>query len=493
MKTYILGALLALGFLVSPVFVNHASAAALTVGQVSAIIDLLQAFGADQSVITSVQSALSEGGTAPAANTPGAPTASITVNGSHDVTLYVGDNSSSIIWNATGGTSWRSTYAASGTCSGAVATTPWVANTPDGSSNPFINSSYVGCVVTVTYTATNAVGSTSDTVRLTIAAAPVAGAPTATFTINGQTSLADVDPLMPRTWAWSSTNGSTQLASVVVSGCDDAHQNGSVNPWTPWAFGTGTAANGSASPTPGPGYYGCTASATYTVIGNGDRQATAHATVTFKHSGASSSGITADFSKTTLTSVSDSLTFTASGLDYNNAAGCLTVIAHPNASAISSATACTSPNQFTNFKDNSRWSWNATTKIWTQTWSYATMPSLFTSGTVKVQTHWRNTTTGDRKDGPVVTILGTASATYTCPSGQTVANASLCPTTRPLTDPATTPQWGTGPHHWEFFEGPMQSSPPPPICNSLVYTNGSCTIPSLCVTQDGLNRYVCHQ
>jgi hypothetical protein len=115
---------------------------------------------------------------------------------------------------------------------------------------------------------------------------------------------------------------------------------------------------------------------------------------------------------------------------------------------------------------------------------------------------------------PDFTPFGTSSAnpgsSYTCPNGQVVASASLCPATSytcsdgtivstasacpvvriPL-DPATTPTWGTGPDHWVFFSGPMQSSPPPPVCNNLVYANGSCTKPGLCLTQDGQNRYVC--
>lgn len=182
MNRYLLSLIFSL-VLLSPL--HHAEAAALTVGQVSAIIGLLQAFGADASVIANVRAALGGG---------------------------------------SGGT-------------------------------------------------------TTGT-----------GGPTASFTVNGQTSATNVDPLMSRTWAWSSTGGSSYNASVVISGCDDSRQNGSVNPWTPWTFGTGTAANGSASPAPGAGYYGCTASASYRVTNSAGQSATANASVMFKHAGGTSGG-----------------------------------------------------------------------------------------------------------------------------------------------------------------------------------------------------------
>jgi hypothetical protein len=95
-------------------------------------------------------------------------------------------------------------------------------------------------------------------------------------------------------------------------------------------------------------------------------------------------------------------------------------------------------------------------------------------------------------NGQVVASASLCPATsYTCSDGTVVSTASACPVVRIPADPATTPAWGTGPDHWVFFSGPMQSSPPPPVCNNLVYANGSCTKPGLCLTQDGQNRYVC--
>jgi hypothetical protein len=82
MKKYILGAVLSFGILSSPLF---ASAAGLTSSQISAIMQLLQAFGADQSVISNVQVAL----------TGGAPTTggqSFCHNFSSDLTVGNGGN-----------------------------------------------------------------------------------------------------------------------------------------------------------------------------------------------------------------------------------------------------------------------------------------------------------------------------------------------------------------------------------------------------------------
>jgi hypothetical protein len=62
MKKYIFGAVLSIGLLVSPAF---SQAAGLTTVQINAIISLLSAFGADQSVINNVQASLTGGTTVP--------------------------------------------------------------------------------------------------------------------------------------------------------------------------------------------------------------------------------------------------------------------------------------------------------------------------------------------------------------------------------------------------------------------------------------------
>lgn len=63
MKKYILGAILSLGLLVSPIFVSPVQAAGLTSQQINSILTLLQSFGADQSVINRVSITLNHGST----------------------------------------------------------------------------------------------------------------------------------------------------------------------------------------------------------------------------------------------------------------------------------------------------------------------------------------------------------------------------------------------------------------------------------------------
>ncbi len=107
-------------------------------------------------------------------------------------------------------------------------------------------------------------------------------APTATITVNGQASVADIDPLLPRTWAWSSTNGSTFSMVATISGCQTASQNGTV-PYRPWQYGgSGTEASGTNTETPHFVKYGCTIVATYNVSNSAGQTATANATISFK-------------------------------------------------------------------------------------------------------------------------------------------------------------------------------------------------------------------
>ena len=58
MKKYYLASIFSLGILFSPILVSNVEAAGLTPSQISSVIGLLQAFGADQSVIHNVQIAL---------------------------------------------------------------------------------------------------------------------------------------------------------------------------------------------------------------------------------------------------------------------------------------------------------------------------------------------------------------------------------------------------------------------------------------------------
>ncbi|MFZ2167305.1 MAG: carboxypeptidase-like regulatory domain-containing protein [Minisyncoccia bacterium] len=450
MKKYLIGAVLSLGILISPVFVSQASAAALTVGQVSAIIGLLQAFGADQSVINNVRIALGGGAGVPGAGTgttgglctytpPAMPATQGTTDSAgkyhfppntHIATptreFSNGPKSfrptmTCTIYNldSTGGVQGAQNPPVSGRTPTVAAyngnNLRWVVPEHGCISVKFTTGNKLALVQFITEEATiapiaqysfnisrnpgdfdytnftNNTGGSSGVMTSNVYAVgdhqggadtpgtaysrsiprletnttyylnirnevvtkdsdpegfalrgkdicpytlpdgtPVGGCgglfqiryteayrdssgqivaggpdlppspnscpgssssssgPTASFTINGQTSLTNVDPLMSRTWAWSSTGGSSYRASVVISGCDDSRQNGTTNPWTPWTFGSGTAANGSASPTPGAGYYGCTAGATYTVTSSAGQSATAYASVAFKRAGTAS-------------------------------------------------------------------------------------------------------------------------------------------------------------------------------------------------------------
>src|ERR1035437_1203514 len=166
MKKYILGAVLFLGLLVSPAFVPQAEAAALSATQISAIIGLLQAFGADQSVIANVQAALSGGSTTP----PGtAPTALITINGQLLVTNADPLVSRTWAWSGTSG----ATYSASGNITGCENTSqngpqpdwkPWIGGTgsaSSGSTSAIPGAVKYGCTIVGTYNVTNAAGETA--------------------------------------------------------------------------------------------------------------------------------------------------------------------------------------------------------------------------------------------------------------------------------------------------------------------------------------------
>ena len=94
--------------------------------------------------------------------------------------------------------------------------------------------------------------------------------PTATLTFNGLTTATNVDPRLPRTWAWGSTNGSVYTGSFTATGCLNTSLNGVSPVWEPWnqAYSSGTSANGSQTNTPVT-RWGCHLTTTYTVTGSG--------------------------------------------------------------------------------------------------------------------------------------------------------------------------------------------------------------------------------
>jgi peptidoglycan hydrolase-like protein with peptidoglycan-binding domain len=116
-----------------------------------------------------------------------APTSSLTINGSHDVTLTAGQAHQKV-WSSTGGTSWNSTYSfaqdknlGSAICSH-LDSGSWNGsggNTASGFVNDIANQNNVGCTATIIYTVTNAQGvSVSDTLHVTTVPASIIPAPT---------------------------------------------------------------------------------------------------------------------------------------------------------------------------------------------------------------------------------------------------------------------------------------------------------------------------
>ncbi len=104
-----------------------------------------------------------------------APTATFTIEGQKNYTYYPG-MTNHYKWSSTNADTFSSSYTATGPsyCGGSTPT-PWVANTANGQSNTYLDSSYIGCVWTVTFTAKNTKTgkSASDTVIVKVAPKPI--------------------------------------------------------------------------------------------------------------------------------------------------------------------------------------------------------------------------------------------------------------------------------------------------------------------------------
>src|ERR1035437_7289226 len=129
--------------------------------------------------------------------------------------------------------------------------------------------------------------STIDTIQTALgggSTTPSGTSPTALITVNGQTSVTNADPLVERTWAWSSTKGATYSASGNITGCETTSQNGPQSNWKPWTDTKAicNATNGSSSVIPGAVKYGCVIVGTYNVTKDG-QTTTSTATITYRH------------------------------------------------------------------------------------------------------------------------------------------------------------------------------------------------------------------
>ncbi|MCX6790299.1 MAG: peptidoglycan-binding protein, partial [Candidatus Kaiserbacteria bacterium] len=290
MKKHILSAFLVLGILFSPAFASPVEASALTAYQITSIISLLQAFGADQSVINNVQTALGGGG-----GGGGGFCYTFTTD------LMVGSTGAAV-------TALNQALSSSGINTSGNTSTFTEATAADVVAfQARYGISQTGYVGSLTRTKLNQLyGCTGS-----------GGTPTATLTVNGGVTATEVDPLLPRTWAWSSTNGSSYSMSAIISGCETASQNGTVTNWTPWVDGSGTGASGSNTQTPGIVKYGCTIVGTYTATNSAGQPTSASATITFKHASSQANTFTLSVSNTgtgngTVTSAPAGATF-ASG------------------------------------------------------------------------------------------------------------------------------------------------------------------------------------
>jgi hypothetical protein len=185
-----------------------------------------------------------------------APTASLTVNNSHDATLNIGDKLS-YVWNATNANKYSSSYTATGGSACGVGGS-WIANTASGAYPPtVISSSLAGCSYIVRYIATNSSGQSAQdsvTVKINKAAAPAS--PVASLTVNGVHDLTlNVGDKI--SYAWNAINADKFTSTYTANGAPACTGSGA------WIANTGS---GSYPPSAIPASIaGCSYTLTYTV------------------------------------------------------------------------------------------------------------------------------------------------------------------------------------------------------------------------------------
>lgn len=96
-----------------------------------------------------------------------APTASLTINGSKNLTISVGTQYT-WEWRSENGISWSSSYTSNDPAR--CGSGPWVANTERGSDSNRVTSALAGCVFTVNYTVSGRGGTQTDTAIATVSA-----------------------------------------------------------------------------------------------------------------------------------------------------------------------------------------------------------------------------------------------------------------------------------------------------------------------------------
>ena len=134
--------------------------------------------------------------------TPPAPTATLTANGSHSITVYPGDTVN-YAWSSTNADKFSSNYTSSPTSCGSG---PWNLTTANGTQSGSITSAAIGCTYTMNYNANqSSTGINANDSVTIIVGTPNLPSPTASLTANGSHSIT-VYPGDTVTYAWSSTN-----------------------------------------------------------------------------------------------------------------------------------------------------------------------------------------------------------------------------------------------------------------------------------------------
>ena len=141
----------------------------------------------------------------------GPPTASFTANGSHSITVNVGD-SISYAWSSTNADKFSSTYTSDKCGSGA-----WSASSVSGATSGIIGSAQAGCTYALTYNASQISTGAKASDAITIKILPL-GPPTASFTDNGSHSIT-VNVGDSISYAWSSTNADKFSSTYTSDKC----------------------------------------------------------------------------------------------------------------------------------------------------------------------------------------------------------------------------------------------------------------------------------
>lgn len=151
------------------------------------------------------------------------PTASLTANGSNNLTVIAGANIT-YSWTSTNAVKASSTYTANLARCGVGGA--WLADTLNGSipSAP-IPISYSGCIFTITYTVTNSAGVSANSVLTVTISAPTV---TATLKANGSTGSVTVHTGERVKYEWSSTGAGTASSSYTTN----LSRCGAGGPWS---------------------------------------------------------------------------------------------------------------------------------------------------------------------------------------------------------------------------------------------------------------------